>query len=331
MAFRLVLWLSILAFSMPSWAQDSAPVPEESSTEKGEKPTAQDRADALIAEGVELRKQGREREALARFRRANELHSSPRAVAQMGLAEKSLRQYLDAERHLEAALESADDPWIVKNREALELARDIVAKQLAWVKVTTNVSPAELAINGVVVATLPLEEPHRVVAGTLAVEVRADGHVTEKRERIAPAGTVVELDIELSPVPKRPKPKRKPKRNPPAADDADGLGPYAPWIIASGAVGTVALATGIALGIRTIQLAEERDALCPEPECTSEEGIAVDEEARGMALGSTISFVLGGAAGVAALVLWLVEPDEEPPVSAVVTSEQATIHYRFAF
>src|SRR5437868_5098645 len=82
-----------------------------------------DDADALIKQGVELRRARRDREALERFRRAYDLAPTPRALAQMGLAEQALSRWVDAESHLGRALEIAEDAWIAKYRTTLEASR----------------------------------------------------------------------------------------------------------------------------------------------------------------------------------------------------------------
>src|SRR5260221_25029 len=80
---------------------------------------AQD-ADAFIKQGIALRRALKEQEALTAFRRAYELAPSPRAVAQIGLAEQALGRWADAEAHLLTALEAVSDPWIDKYRTPLE-------------------------------------------------------------------------------------------------------------------------------------------------------------------------------------------------------------------
>jgi hypothetical protein len=73
-------------------------------------------ADALVARGLELRREGKAAEALELFERAYSLSPSPRTVGQMGLAEASLQRWLDAEKHLNTSLGVADDPWVRKTR-----------------------------------------------------------------------------------------------------------------------------------------------------------------------------------------------------------------------
>jgi len=284
---------------------------------------AEPTADELIDEGVALRREGDEAEALERFRRAHEIDAaSPRALAQMALAEKSLRRYIEAEAHLAAALNQPEHPWIAKNREALDAAMALLVKQLGWVEVISNVPDAELLINGAPAGRLPADPRHRVVAGRVVVEVRAEGYVTGRREVELPAEETTEVALSLqalpppepTPEPVAPKPKAlvsAPVLDPPPEPEPS----WTPWIVGTGALGLAGVAVGTGLGIRVLQLKSERDELCPDPEPTdqglgcSEDAVSIDGQARNYSVGSTVAFAVGGVAAVTALVLWLVEPE----------------------
>src|SRR5690348_1479409 len=73
-------------------------------------------AAAMIARGLDLRRQGKPAEALEMFQRAHAIAPSARTLGQMGLVEGTLEHWTDAEDHLTAALAASDDPWIRKNR-----------------------------------------------------------------------------------------------------------------------------------------------------------------------------------------------------------------------
>src|SRR5688500_10753572 len=104
-------------------------------------------ADALIQQGIQLRREKRDAEALERFVRARELQPSARASAQIGLAELALNRWLAAETHLREALASKDD-WVLKNGKTLEASLNAALDRLAVVEVTSNVPRVELWING---------------------------------------------------------------------------------------------------------------------------------------------------------------------------------------
>jgi hypothetical protein len=141
---------------------------------------AEDAEEMLLAQGSDLRRAGHDEEALAVFSRALAASGSPRARAQVALAEQALGRWVEAERDLSVA-DSSADPWIRQHQKALRAALVLIRTHLATLDVDANVSGAELFVNGSHVGTLPLEAPVRVVAGTLAIELRAAGFETQLR------------------------------------------------------------------------------------------------------------------------------------------------------
>jgi hypothetical protein len=302
-------------------------------------------ADRLIAEGVELRRAGDEQAAFERFRQAYELSPSPRAQGQMGLAAKSLRLWLDAERHLQGALYSTADPWVEKNRAALQQALDVVVTNVASLRVETNAAHAKLFLNGREIAELPMKAPVRVLAGAAELEVHAKGYRTAVRRETLPARRETSLRIEL--VADTPAPPVAPEKTPaaspapaapaPSTEKDAGAGAMSSqrtWAYVAGGIGVVGVGVGTYFGLRTLSLKNERDEECPETECTSERGVDLDESARSAALVSTIGFGVGVAALGTGLVLWLTEPDrdaETAGVSAAIGPSSASASLRLSF
>jgi hypothetical protein len=137
--------------------------------------------DELMVRGVELRKQGRDAEALVTFERAYALRPTPRAVAQIALAQQALARWRDAERGLLDVLGNADDAWVARQRIHLEESLAAVRARLAWLEVEGDIAGAEVWVSGELCGWLPLDRPVRVVAGDLSVEVRAHGHAPIQR------------------------------------------------------------------------------------------------------------------------------------------------------
>jgi hypothetical protein len=75
--------------------------------------------EALIARGNELRRAGTPGPALPYFQKAYELARTPRTTGQLGLGELAAGYPVEAAEHLGAALQSPDDPSIVKYRKVL--------------------------------------------------------------------------------------------------------------------------------------------------------------------------------------------------------------------
>jgi hypothetical protein len=148
-------------------------------------------------EGVELRRTGRDAEALAVFQRALAIDGSPRTRAQVALAEQALGFWVDAERDLSAALASGGAPWFVQHQSTLESALKAIRARLATLDVESNVPGAELWLNGSAVGELPLASPLRVVAGIVDVEVRAPGFELQKRRLSIAPGTQLREVVDL--------------------------------------------------------------------------------------------------------------------------------------
>jgi len=160
-------------------------------------------ADDLIQRGVELRRKARDAEAFELFKRAHAIDPTPRSSAQMGLAEQALGIWTDAEVHITAALERADDPWIKKNHVVLSKSLDVVASHLGTLEIWGSPKGAEIAIDGKTVAVLPLTTPLRVTAGTVPVTVRAKDFLAVTRVLDVPArGTARErFDLTRASIP----------------------------------------------------------------------------------------------------------------------------------
>jgi tetratricopeptide (TPR) repeat protein len=168
-------------------------------TARAEEPAAE--AEALIQKGVELRRAGKNGEALSEFQKAFALTPTPRAEAQIALALHALGDWLGAERALKEALRAADDPWIAQYRDPLEGALATVRAHLGWLSVSVNVAAGELLLNGVSVHAVPLSEPIRVAAGTLDVAVHATGYAPSERTTEIAAGAEQHEVFTLEPLP----------------------------------------------------------------------------------------------------------------------------------
>src|SRR6476469_8881418 len=75
--------------------------------------------EALIAKGNELRRAEMPGPALPYFQKAYDLARTPRTTGQLGLAELAAGYPVEAADHLTTALESPNDPSIIKYRKIL--------------------------------------------------------------------------------------------------------------------------------------------------------------------------------------------------------------------
>jgi hypothetical protein len=156
--------------------------------------------EALIKRGLELREQKDDQAALEQFRRAEALSHSGRALAQIALAEQALGHWTDAETHLAEALRHDREPWVARNLHLLQQALADIRSHLGSLELSGGPAGAEVQINGAAAGTLPLGAV-RVPAGSVALEVRAPGHLPMLRTVIVPAGGLAREPVVLVPIP----------------------------------------------------------------------------------------------------------------------------------
>jgi hypothetical protein len=317
-------WIPSIAASILAWSLDvghaRADAPE---------------AEVLAAQGIELRREHKNAEALEVFRKAFALAPTPRIQAQVGLAEQAVGQWIEAENDISTALRAGQDPWIAKNRGALEQALGVVVDHLGWIEVQANVPGAEIWINGARVLRPVADAPIRVLSGTNVVEARAPGYLSAARTVFVLPNTRMRERVTLSPMPSSAEPDSKradmgaplptntssdhPGRASPgdarlsSGEPASVRGPSLTRTVAfiSLGAGIVGLGVGGYYGLRTISLKKERDRDCDATFCDHSEGVAKDGAARDAALVSTISAGIGLVATGVAVSLFLLERGEQ--------------------
>jgi hypothetical protein len=146
------------------------------------------KADALVNQAVELRRDGDDQGALALLLQAYGMGHAPRATGQLGLCEQALGRWADAEVYITEALKAESDPWVKKSRRALEDALMIVKSHIARIEVEGEPPGAEIWVNGTLAGTLPLGAPVRVSAGEVEVELRMPGFVRASKTLHLDAG-----------------------------------------------------------------------------------------------------------------------------------------------
>jgi hypothetical protein len=153
--------------------------------------------ETLMREGVAYRRAGEDAAALKRFQQAYELSKTPRALAQIGLAEQALGRWAAADKHLRQAVEWRENEWIRKNRRPIDEALAVVAGHVGQLEVQGTPAGAEVRVDGDVVGKLPLSRPITVTAGEVAVQVRAPGHLAIVRTANVASRTLTRETFDL--------------------------------------------------------------------------------------------------------------------------------------
>jgi hypothetical protein len=103
--------------------------------------------EALIRQGIALRKEGQDARAEGYFRRAYQLAATPRTAAQLGLAELAVDDYFNAEAHLSEALDSRD-AWILEHLAVLKDSRDLARRNLWHVEMVGGPPNITVTLDG---------------------------------------------------------------------------------------------------------------------------------------------------------------------------------------
>jgi len=154
-------------------------------------------AEVLIQQGLDLRRQHRDEEALQRFQDAYNLSHSAQALAQIALAEQALGRFVEAEIHLQQALAVSGDMWIDSRRPQLQQALQQISSQLGTIEIQGGVPGAVVFVNGTERGTMPQAAQLRVRAGSAVVEIRAQGYVPVQRTVNVLAGGTARESIQL--------------------------------------------------------------------------------------------------------------------------------------
>lgn len=304
--------LALLALACGSWLL-AAPADAQARDD--------DDADALIKQGIELRRAGRDVEALDQFRRANERAPSPRAQAQMGLADQALGRWPEAEDHITRALASPEDPWIVKNRPTLESAITAIGEHLGSLDILGEPAGAEILVQGQVAGKLPLGRPLRVTAGSVVLEVRAAGHLPLIRTLTVAAGQLSRESVTLPSVAGSTLASARPSGadlpSPPRAPADDGSAPAPAGRLRTLAwVALVAGAASAAVGATSVIIREvdarNYNTNCVDPAARltmSQQGQCDDWRSGGSSASTVavVTFIAAGALGAASAALFLTD------------------------
>jgi hypothetical protein len=208
-------------------------------------------ADELIAQGIRLRKDSRDQDALPLFRQAYEQRPTPRAAGQLGTCEQALGLWLGAEKHIQEALKHLDDSWVHNNDASLRSSLSFVQQRLGSIDVWGSPPGARVSIDGDFVSILPMAQPARAAVGRRTITIEAPGFFPESRTIETLPGALLREHVVLRSMavrsaPSEPAPSVEPAVGQPTLTDsrmANESPIYSKWWFWT-AIGAVAIAGG---------------------------------------------------------------------------------------
>jgi len=194
-------------------------------------------------DGLQAYQTGEFAKALGLFDQAKALYPSAQILRMVGYSQLALERWMDAAASMEAALASTVAPLSDKDKQEVQTELAKAMAHIGVITIQSDVTGAELAVDGGPFVALPLGQPLRLLEGPHTLMVRAPGHEELTREIVVEGGSKLELPLNPPLVPKdEPKPKPKPKPKPVAVKPAEG------WFPGQRVIGFAAAGAGVALG-----------------------------------------------------------------------------------
>ncbi len=182
---RVSVVVAVCAAGAPARAQD-----EDAAREAGEH----------FNRGTEFFNEGRYDAALAEFQRAYRIAPAHQVLYNLGRVHEALGHAVEAADTYEQYLREAGDGISEARRREVAQALERQRARIGRLLVRTNVDGATISVDGVDVATTPLDAPLRLSAGEHTVGARAAGYDSLRRAVQLAGGVTETLDMELHPL-----------------------------------------------------------------------------------------------------------------------------------
>jgi hypothetical protein len=279
--------------------------------------------ETLYAQGVRLRSQGQDAQALEAFLRVWQATKSAKSRAQVALAEQALGRWADAEAHLKEALGQEADSWITKNHATLERSLTEVGKHLGTLECSGGVDGTEIRINGKTLSRLPMNQGARLEAGAWTLEAIHAGYYPVRKDVSVSAGEVTRISIEMTPSPAEAgaAPTSAPAPAPPETtlsstpDRTASSGPPRMWTYVAAGAGVLAAGFGALSLIERNNAATDYndDASCPRKSAPNLPAACQDKLSSVDTWGTltTVGFVAGGSLLATSVVLFILGRNEK--------------------
>jgi hypothetical protein len=169
---------------------------------------ADDDPEALIRQGVQLRRKGDEAKAHGYFQRAYDLARTPRSAAQLGLSDLAIKQWLPAEIHITEALD-APDPWVESIKASLMKSRAGARAHLGKIEIEGVPPDAEIEATDRPRTKLPASGALYFAPGPVHVRIQAVGFEPFTQDTAVEAGGTTRLRVAMARIETPPPPPEK--------------------------------------------------------------------------------------------------------------------------
>lgn len=287
-----------------------------------ETPSGNPEVEALVQRGIELRRAGKDDEALLAFQEAEKLAPTlVRTRVHVAATHQALGHWLEADEYLRGVLSEPEDPYVERHRTTLERALEYVDRHIGELEVSGGPAGATVRLNGRELGTLPLSRAVRVPVGTYELQVSHEGYYDVRRPVVLTNRGVVREAIDLAKTPPPPPPSADPApaRGPSEVDRGSGSPRWLSWSLTGLAVGAGATTT-VALLLRERHASNWNSNDCLQQGFTR--GDVCRDELDSGRTAERIAYVSGVATALfaaGAIVSWSLDGgSSQPPESAML-------------
>jgi len=275
--------------------------------------------DTLIQRGIELRRSGKDSEALRAFETAEgEDRHSIRLRVHLASTHQALGHWLEADVYLQGVLAEEKDPYVTRHRATLEKAAEFVGRHIGSVEVTGEPAGAEVRLNGDLLGTLPVPAT-RTLVGSYELQVTRSGYYEVRRPVVVGPRGVVRESVELASIAKTPAPSpRAPALR--EADVGSGSPRWLSWALSGASAGAL-LTTGVALYLREQHASRWNSSACLD--VGRLRGDVCPTELDGGRNAERVAYVSGAATllfGVGAIVSWTLAEPNAPAAASLAAN-----------
>lgn len=189
--WRAVTLASLLVLAAPARAQQPAPA-------------TPDRADQLVADGLELGKQRKWAEARVKLAEAAKIRQAYDIVGNLGLVEAEMGEHVAAAEHLDYALRNWPTSGKPEKREHVAKVFEGERKLVGAVLINVSVDGARVRLGDRDVGPSPVVHRVFVSHGSVRLRVERDGHEPWEQMIATEPGQQVDVEVVLAKSPTRP-------------------------------------------------------------------------------------------------------------------------------
>jgi hypothetical protein len=299
---------------------------------KGAPPPKSDEASEHFRSGVGFYKDRDFTAAMVEFKRAYELAPNYRVLYNLGQTARELRDYAAALSAFERYLSEGGAEVAVARRKEVTASIDELKKKVGKVKVTTNVTGAEITVDDAAVGVAPLGEPVVLNVGKHKLGASASGYTPVQRVVEIAGSSEDAVTLELTKVDVLAPPVAGPNDPPQVPiEPVKTKTPRSVWIM-----GGVTVASGVVTGVMGGLSLSARSSLNKALGTFPGDGTAISDAQKRTKTFALVTDVAAGvtlASAVTTVVLYLVAPrsPEKPAPAATVGISPSGISVQGSF